>query len=266
MPDINSLAEVLTQPDWPYHVQYDNLPLKQILLRENMINDAVDANTAILTAAKGTQVDLAARLSVSLNDDGTLKPTSVTNIPIDSIVDDTLDPPVIPPPGPYVKMTAAERAKLGLIKSGANAISVGYIGASPAGGQPWSQGIVSINDSATINWSITDDGSGNVTMTPQLLTLVNHFYNVTPNTTDYKNYSIIPIIPNSLRVYVNGVRLTTDALISVPRNTISSCTSSDCTMSSWMLLSYTSIDTAGTFQLSQAVQNTDVVRVDYNRT
>ena len=42
MPRIELIPEVLYQPQDPYHWEVDNLPLKNILRRQNLINLSVD--------------------------------------------------------------------------------------------------------------------------------------------------------------------------------------------------------------------------------
>jgi len=259
MPAINTLAEVLVQPDWPYHYHYDNLPLKQILLRQEMINAALDANTQILEAAKGNMPDIGSRMDVSLNADGTLKSNVIPVHSIDLVLDTgaiTVDSAYA-----YVKMTTIERAKLFNLNSGATALKISFPN-TPID-TIFINELVKINDSSTIAWSVSADSSGNGVALARLITPVPEaqYYNVTPNTLDYQNYSIgQSIVPNSLRVYINGVRIFSGITVHVPEPNISSCTTG-----CWDTFSYVSADTAGTFQLNSPCSSSYVVRIDYNR-
>jgi len=261
MPNINSLAEVMAQPEWPYHYHYDNLPLKQILLRQDMINAAVDANSQILENAKGTAGDLAARLNKSLLPDGSLKGVAIPTHSIDLVLDSGAVS--VDTSQTYVKMTTLERAKLAGVSSNATALEMRF-GATPVD-VIFRNESVKFSNSSTITWLISSDSTHtNNSVTAHLATPVPQVqvYGVTPNTTDYRNYSIgQAVVPNSLRVFVNGIRLTSDTTVCVPNRFISSCTTA-----CWDNFSYVPIDSAGTFQLNAPLTSTHVVRVDYNRT
>jgi hypothetical protein len=263
MPNINTLAEVLAQPEWPYHYHYDNLPLRQILLRQDMINSAVDANTLILESAKGTAADLTARLNMTQFSDGSLRPDVIPVHSIDLVLDTGATS--VDTSQPYVKMMSIERAKLATISSNATALQISFV-SNPLDPVDviFRDQLVKFDNSATISWRLSSDSThtNNVmyadlrTPTPTV-----PYFNVVPATLDYKNYSIgQPIVSNSLRVHVNGIRLS-DVPLPVPHITISSCTSS-----CWTTLSYVSVDTAGTFQLNTPISAAYVIRIDYNRT
>ena len=260
MPAINTLAEVLTQPDWPYHYHYDNLPLRQILLRQDMINTAVDANTQILEAAKGNMADVGARLNVSLNADGTFKSSAVPVHSIDLVLDTGVTS--VDTSFSYVKMTTVERAKLQTINSNATALQLSF--PSTPIDIIFTNTLVKINDSSTITWAVAADSSGNGVASAHLDTPIPvvQYYNVAPSTLNYQDYiiGVSPIVPNSLRVYINGTRIFNDASVNVPKPTISSCTTS-----CWSPMFYINNDTAGTFQLNTILSSSYIVRIDFNR-
>ena len=53
MPDISIISVPSYQPLQPYYYQVDNLPIDALIQRDEIINSAVDANTAILESAIG---------------------------------------------------------------------------------------------------------------------------------------------------------------------------------------------------------------------
>jgi hypothetical protein len=77
MPNINSIMPVLHDGNQPYHVHYDNLPLKNILTRIDLVNAQVDINSQILRGSSGSSGSLNNRLAVSLENNGKLKSSSV---------------------------------------------------------------------------------------------------------------------------------------------------------------------------------------------
>jgi len=77
MPDINNISVPRYQPSQPYHYVYDNLPIDALVAREDLINTAVDANTAAIAATYGTAGSLAGRLDQSLELNGDLKTAAV---------------------------------------------------------------------------------------------------------------------------------------------------------------------------------------------
>lgn len=120
MPDISKITEVLYDGNQPYHVHYDNLPLKNILTRIDLVNAQVDINTDILRGCAGSVGTLSNRLSASIEENGKLKSSSVDeslhNIGYhsDGIYDGV----------EYVRMTKLERDKLQLIQSESNKIEL----------------------------------------------------------------------------------------------------------------------------------------------
>ena len=76
MPDLSSIPVPQYAPNQPYHWEYDNLPLKALADRDEVINGEVDNQTKILVDAAGTQGTLANRLNQSIDEDGNLKRTA----------------------------------------------------------------------------------------------------------------------------------------------------------------------------------------------
>ena len=116
MPNINKINVPTYEAIQPYHYIYDNLPIAALILRQNVLNDAVDFNTNVLENSIGSRVDLSARLDQSLDSNGDLK-TSAVDITLHNIgshsdgIYDGIS---------YVRMNIDERQKLAQIEDGAN--------------------------------------------------------------------------------------------------------------------------------------------------
>ena len=104
MPRIELIDVPLFNPSDPYHWQYDILPLKNLIFRQEAINSLVDNLRELMDDAIGTQGTVSNRLNQSINPDGSIKKTSIDELQ-HSIEEhaDTTD---------YVRMTNYERAKL----------------------------------------------------------------------------------------------------------------------------------------------------------
>jgi hypothetical protein len=77
-----------------------------------------------------------------------------------------------------------------------------------------------------------------------------------PDFINYKvNSSSTPFISGSLKVYVNGLRLTASASIYIPGHLVND---------PWTLLTYTEDSSNGIFQLSTALSEEDIIRIDYD--
>jgi hypothetical protein len=68
MPRIELIPEVLYNALNPYHVYYDNLPIKNIIARQDMMNSSIDKNTKQILDAVGSAGTLDNRLSASLEE------------------------------------------------------------------------------------------------------------------------------------------------------------------------------------------------------
>ena len=212
MPDIQIIPEVLYQADQPYHVHYDNLPLKNILTRIGLVNIQVDINTDILRGASGSAGSLNARLDKSLDEAGDIKADAVNlaNHSIASHADGD----------GFVRMTDEERAKLDGIQSEANKLEIeiedydsNFLTVPPAG----SNGILRFRKSSTIFMEFQSPDTVRLHSVFPPDAAHRHSYDLipaydVPSGPSYKNYRTTavntPFVEGSLRVYVNGARIT----------------------------------------------------------
>lgn len=259
MPDIDKIPEVLHKATDPYHFEFDNIPLDQILQRQDVINSAVDINSNILRDAIGTEGTLANRLDISINPDGTLKSSAVDEAEhnIGAHTDgefDGID---------YVRMTESERDKLALISDEATALKLQFNTVSITA--LFEDETVEIVDSDTITWSLAGDSSVRADMAFPASAAHLHFYDLVPthatptlpNFKDYKTTTVsTPFIDGSLRVHVNGIRLTEGVGIFVPPSTGPDGT--------WTLTYFMGTATAGTFTLNRALDISDIIRIDFD--
>jgi len=254
MPNIQSISQVQYHPNHPYHFHYDNLPLKNIIIRQVMINSAVDTVSGVVNEAKGTRSDLDTRLNETLNPDGTFKSSAVPSHSID-LVEDSVS---------YVRMTPAERIKLDNISSDATALNIVFPNDPPDPNFVFDDHSVMFGNTSTVHWEVdtTDPMLPVVKAHISVPTAKVHHYNVSPNTSDYESFTIDypPMIADSLRVYINGIRIFVGVDVKIPRPD----------MSEWDDIHISSVDTEG-FVLSDSLENyftpasEYVVRVDYNR-
>jgi len=270
MPNISSIPEVLYQPNQPYHYHYDNLPLKNILTRIGLVNIQVDTNSDILRGASGSAGSLNNRLDVSLKDNGKLKSEAVDeslhNIGYHS---DGMGPDNVE----YVRMTQEERNKLILVDSNANNLSLEIEDAFPTVGNfvELETGVVRLMNSSTIFF---DFQSPNIVKLHSIFppdTAHRHHYDRTPaydnpSSPSYRHFKTTAINTSfeedSLRVYVNGVKLTTSVGIKVPTSSTSSSSTSDISWVSTYI--ETQSHTSGTFSLNRALSTSDVIRIDFD--
>ncbi len=245
MPRIELIDVPLHQPEDPYHYEFDNLPLKSLNTRMELINSALDNIVSQMRDAIGTQNTVANRLNQSIDADGNLK-TSAIDEALHSIEEheDTDD---------YVRMTSAERAKLEDISEGATDVTI------TNGETEFSSGTVIFSDSTsiliervapnTIKWNLAFD------------TAAAHQHHcglepVSVTSTSYKvNSSSTPFIDGSLKIFVNGVRVFEDIEVYVPGALVDD---------PWTLLKFTSNAEAGTFVLSSSIGEDDIIRIDYD--
>ena len=261
MPNINSIPEVLYQPNQPYHYYYDNLPLKNILTRVDLINIQVDYNTDLIRGCSGTAGSLSNRLDHSLNQDGSLKTTSVDEVGHNIAnhtdgIDENGES--------YVRMKESERAKLNEISSSANNFSIQIEDLEGNYKLPTeSNDVLRIVNSSTIQFDF---------QAPNVLTAHSvyppefahkHNYDLSPaydnpSAPSYQSFKTTaletPFVEGSLKVYVNGIRITNSA-VAVPNSDATTWTST---------FVETQDHQAGTFQLNRALSNTDVVRIDFD--
>ncbi len=227
MPDIDNIEIPLYQPNQPYHYSVDNIPLDAIKSRENLINTAVELSNTALSNAAGTAGTLDTRLDQSLQDNGNLISSAVDTAlhNIGAHVDGNFEVsdselstyqisyPLVENPVPFVRMLQAERDKLASVANGATDITLDF--ATPTGNISINSGIVTFQSSTTINWYVD---SGTKYVQAEISTVYSnphkHYDNIIPTskylTPDYKSYNTgitSPFITESLKVFINGVRI-----------------------------------------------------------
>jgi len=253
MPDLSGIPVRRHQPLDPYDHVHDNQPIDDLTAQVDSVNDSVESMRAILASAIGSQPDLATRLAQSLEADGDLI-TSAVDDALHSIEahEDTDD---------FVRMTAAERAKLDLVAANATRLAVLVPFAGDDDPTTFDDGNVEFVESDTVQFR-EDDGKIAFDIKIPISSKHIHYYDVTPVTSDRVNYTVngVPTAykAGSLRVYVNGIRLSTTATVTVPVTGVATS-----------LLYAEGDDTAGVvtdgdFNLNLAVGVADVVRIDFD--
>ena len=263
MPNINSIPEVLYEPNQPYHYYYDNLPLRNILTRIGLVNIQVETNADMLRGVAGSAGSLNARLGASLEADGTIK-----NEAIDSSLHgichhkDGDGPDGVA----YVRMTADERAKLALIQSESNRLLVEIEDQFPTIGSyvTFLDGVLRLGNSSTIffDFEAPNVVKAHSAFPPDVAH--RHNYDKTPvhaklSSPNYRNYKTTSVstsyMDGSLRVYVNGVKISNSA-VPVPNLTGSSFTATYIESES---------NSQGTFTLNRSISSSDVIRIDFDQ-
>lgn len=259
MPAIDNIPEVFYQAMQPYNWIYDNLPLENINLRTQLVNLAVDQNSQILRESIGTQGTLSNRLAQSMNPDGSLRDDAMDNA-MHSIGAHTegnfggTD---------YVIMKLEERDKLALISDEATALTISFETISTI------SSTVTFNDqdvvfvgSESITWDVIAPNTVKAHMTFPIDSAHKHYYNIVPLSAvvvpNYKDYKVLtPFMDESLRVYINGVRLNDTTTVKVLVGGVTK------NMTYTVALDMGS-DPTGFFSLNQAITATDVIMVDFD--
>lgn len=253
MPRIELLPKVLYESMQPYHVHYDNLPLRNLLSLVEVVNSAVDRDAKLLRDAVGSAGTLGNRLSQSLDDDGNLI-TEAVDVAMHSIESHTDSED-------YVVMSQDERNKLELISVEATAvtINVGNVNFPP---DKFTKSTLNIRDSESIVWNIESPNILKARMTFPPETAHLHFYEYEPvwiENTDGKSYfkttSIsTPFIEGSLRVYINGFRIFSEHEILVP----------DIDVEEWSSTNFTPHYEEGIFEINRIISDEDVIFIDFD--
>lgn len=267
MPDLTKLPLPEFTGGMPYHWTYDNLPLKVLADRDYIINGEVDYQSKVLSDAAGTQGNVANRLNQSIDEDGNLKDTAIDEA-LHNIAEhsngtktvesdelsyyvDTLGYSTVTNPVSFVRMLEVERAKLSLISDQANNLNINV------DDTPYTSGTINLVSSDTVQWEIDID-----TIKPVLAISTNfirrHYYDqeTTSDEDNYINYSTpVPYVEGSLRVYINGIRLSSEVSVYYPVWPAAE---------SWSLNKFTSDASAGTFVLDNAITEDDVIRIDFD--
>lgn len=253
MPQIDLISIPQYQTLQPYHVDFDNLPLKALMTRMALLNSAVDVSTDILRHSVGNQGSLQNRLSQSIEDDGSLKKTAV---------DKTLHNAGAHANGvyegvEYVTMTKAERSKLDLIADESTRMVMEFH--TPSNIVSLEDGPIVFMPSDGVTWSVAAPNTVKANLTFPTSTAHKHYYGKVPqnNGTHYKDYKTgYPnYIADALRVFINGVRIYEDDEVYVPGPLVSS---------PWTLNSFIGYSNDGSFVLLHAVTSEDVIRVDFD--
>lgn len=250
MPRIDLIPRTLYNPTDPYHFQFDNLPLENILLRIDLVNAAVDRNIEEIRAAGGTQGSLSTRLARSMEPNGDLT-TQAVDATLHSIEDHQDN-------ANFVRMTNAERAKLSNVSNDATALKLQVTDVSQTFAFEDEQ--VILENSDTLTWAVIPPNRirGDLAFPPSAAH--QHHYNLTPLTSDNQNFVTTtvntPYIVNSLRVYVNGVRLspspaTVPVFDAMGNSTQTYFAEDDPTM--------------GTFMLNRVLSVSEVIRIDFDQ-
>jgi hypothetical protein len=259
-----------------------------------LVNAQVDVDATILQSAQGTAGTLANRLAQALNADGTLR-TSAVDDTEHNIAHHT-DGSVVVGLSTinYVRMLLDERAKLSGIAAGANNLTVRVNLNNPVpSGLPSQISVIGVSEiefvdgemilkpSDSIYWSV--DMAGAIKANTTFPATVRHLHNydlvpvhenlISP---DYQNYVVTSTATayraGSLRVYINGIRLTQSGNITpgkAPRgNYVPTAFTSD--TPTWLTFTYTEdtdtdgIVESGKFVLSNPITADDVINVDFD--
>ena len=259
MPDIDKIPEVLHKATDPYHFHYDNIPLENILQRQAVMNSQIDNNSQVLRESSGTEGNVGNRLKKSLEDNGDLKSAAIDNAEhnIGAHTDGTYLGES------YVRMLESERTKLGFISDEATALKIQFntVSTTPL----FTDETLEFENSDTVTWNITAGNKVSADLAFPSTSIHQHFYDRTPadavpSSPDLKNYKTTTVatafISGTLRVYVNGIRLTESIGIWVPPASGPSGT--------WILTYFVGSPTAGTFTLNRSLAPADIIRIDFN--
>lgn len=265
MPNLDLVPEVYYNPNDPYHHTYDNKPLHNIIIRQQAINSVVDRHNLEIGNAAGTAGSIYARLAASIEEDGTLR-TSAIDAALHSIsehTDETDQSAFLQVSDQFIRFTEREREKLELVEDEANQIDFNFETASPSSTPvEFSSGTVVLADSLSTAWRY-QAGKMYLDLQFSLSALHLHYYDIEPEYdtggTQYKDYKI-PTYPDyidgSLKVYINGFRLSEDESVYHP---------GPAPDEDWTLNDFTSDASNGKFSLTNAITANDVIRIDFER-
>ena len=255
MPRIELIPEVYYQPNDPIHWEYDNLPLKNIITRQNLINLSLDDVLEQMRDAIGTQGSVANRLNQSINSDGSLKATAIDDAlhSIEEHADGTT----------YVRMTRAQSDKLDLVTDEATDVVV-QVNSDGSAMITFDTGSVIFDVSDSVTPSVTAPNRVKFNLAFPAAAAHQHYYGLTPVhanlvTPDYTNYKVnsgaSAFVEGSLRIFVNGIRIFETDEVYVPGSLVDD---------PWTLLSFTPNYANGTFALSSAITTDDIIRIDFD--
>ena len=252
MPRIELIDELLYQPLDPYHWEIDNLPLKSIYDRQNLMNSALDNVLEEIRDAIGTQGSMANRLNQSIDEDGSLK-TDAIDAALHSIAEHT-------DTDEYVRMTKAQSDKLDSVAEEATNLVI-QIDTDDINSVTFDAGILRVKASSAVRPVVVSPNTVKFDLAFPVESAHQHYYGITPVSEDLQNYTVsyyaLPFVESSLRVYVNGVRIFSDVEVYVPGPLVDDA---------WTLLSFTPDSDSGTFALSATISEDDIIKVDFDIT
>lgn len=292
MPNLNNLGVPRYESGHPYHYTFDNAPLEVLEQRDVLINDQVDAQGLILQDSAGNMGTLTNRLFQFVDEDGNLKTTAMDDAEHSIAAHTDGDG--------FVRMTDAERAKLTTIDSNANEVTFTFEGLDETDTE------VSVTvDSGEITFASSSDVQLRIASGPIISAeILNyprahiHFYEIVPtiDTLDDRRYNINfgdlleesdpldgtlqnKFKPESVAVYVNGIRLNQTTAIFHPSVNSVTLTPTDDDYSipaetvivkDWILNKFTVLETEDEFEqpafavvLDQALNTGDVIFLDF---
>lgn len=279
MPDLSQLPVPLYSADQPYHWEYDNLPLQVLSNRDLLINLQVDVHADILRDTAGTQGTLSNRLNQSIDEDGNLKFEAINESQhkISEHTDSSktvsgpelanyvaLGFPSLENPVEFVRMLSSERDKLALIANEATNLVMSFETMSNI--VLFEENTVEFVSSNSIKWEVESPNKVKAVLSVSTEFAHRHYYDLTPvmlPTDDpspilYKLFKVTststPYIEDSIRVYINGIRLNSNYNVYYPSNPISV----------WSLNSFTSDAMNGLFTLSSPITDEDIIQIDFD--
>lgn len=265
MPRIELIDVPLFSANDPIHWTVDNIPLKNLMRRQILINLALDNIIEQITDAVGTQNTISNRLNQSIEPDGSLKTEAIDDslhsIEAHADSDD------------FVRMQKTESDKLALIDSEATDVALNVQNDDIF--VAFNNGVVKLRDSASVTWSVEAPDIVKAHMTFSSEAAHQHHYNQVPvhavgESPDYVNYKVNSVssefIENSLRITINGIRInpvasdaTTEEIeaetVLVPGVAVDDL---------WTAMYFVPDHEAGTFALSSAISDEDVIKIDYD--
>lgn len=277
MPDLNALPVPQYEGNQPYHWEYDNLPLKTLADRDDLINGELSIVSRIVADSSGSQGTLSQRLAQSLNDDGSLIALAIDET-LHSIAEHTDDSktvsgdelddyialgfPDLTNPVAFVRMLQVERDKLNSIANEATNLTISV--ETPSNIVLFEEGNVNFANSESIVWEISSNNVVKAELAISTEFAHRHYYDIEPITIEdddevlYKLYKVTstftPYIEDSLRVYVNGVRLSSSSDVYYPSNPVSV----------WTANKFTPNNEEGTFILDNEITEDDIIRIDFD--
>jgi hypothetical protein len=259
MPRLDLISVPFYDPSYPYHWTYDNLPIQSLIERDVVLNSAIDLASQELRVAAGSAGSISTRIAQSLTDSGNLRTEAVDESlhNIGAHADGTylsVD---------YVRMMLTERSKLQFVADDATNMRLEFD--TPSVTHIFDEGPVVYEPSDTVTWQLQDNNRVQAQLTIPIEDFGVRWYDVTPAHQDafdpdyqsFKTTSLAtPFVDGSLRIYVNGSRLSESAGVYVPGPT---------PIEVWQILSYVADSEDGTFVLSAALTPADVIRIDFDQ-